>query len=98
MTCCDYALCDCALTELSAIREQAAELEVWSGPDGRAALLVLIRAVAYGATLTIEPRPLLCADGGYLATLESGTGAQYAQADAAELGAVLVKLASLWSK
>lgn len=87
-----------ALSELSALREKVAAVDEWAGPDGCAALAVLIGAVAHGATLTIEPRPLLCSGGGYLAKLESGTGARYVETSSSDLGLALAELAQRWSK
>lgn len=58
----------------------------------------LLCAVAYGATLTIEPRPLLCSGGGWLAKLESQTGARYAEAEADNLGEAIAVLAEKWAR
>lgn len=84
-----------AATNLEAVKRPV-PVEQWVTAAGMPALDALLCSVAYGSTLKIEPCQLLGGGSGWLASLESQTGARFAAAEADNLGTAIIELAAHW--
>lgn len=76
-------------------------VEQWVTAAGMPALDALLCSVAYGSSLTIEARGVLCSGqsgSSWVAKMESPTGARYAEVESDNLAKAVVELAKKWAR